>query len=226
MYQLKPFDDKLICLDLKKGASTLARNLWKELFKIYELIDIMRQKVDLEIAHLLNRLSLNEMTEEDKNMLQTRIIDRDTGNYLKDTLHLFAENLFVNNYNDKILSKMPGEKVVIPCHDSVVSANITAKECQKWIKSLPDDCANTGNLMNFLRVVAGKIVVMTANVDVQDGLTNGATGVVKLIDYSMEGTNVLVLFGFCLMILELVGQQERNTGHFITQFPKRMDAYI
>ena len=46
----------------------------------------------------------------------------------------------MNEHNDKILSKIPGEKVVILCHDSVVSANIPAKECQKLIKSLPDDC--------------------------------------------------------------------------------------
>ena len=107
---------------------------------MYELVDIMRQKDDLDFAHLLNRLRLNEMTEEDKNKLQTRIVDCDIDDYPKDALHLFAENLYVNEYNDKILSQMPGEKVVIPCHDSVVSANIPAKECQKLIKSLPDDC--------------------------------------------------------------------------------------
>ena len=33
------------------------------------------------------------------------------------------------------------------------------------------------------------IVVHTANVDVEDGLTNGATGVVKQIDFRMEETN-------------------------------------
>ena len=65
LYQLKPAGNKLICLDLEKGASSLARNLWKELFKMYELVDIMRHKDDLDFAHLLNRLRLNEMTEED-----------------------------------------------------------------------------------------------------------------------------------------------------------------
>ena len=43
--------------------------------------------------------------------------------------------------------------------------------------------------MNRLTVVVGMIVVMTANVDVEDGLTNGATGVVKYTDYRMERTN-------------------------------------
>ena len=59
----------------------------------------------------------------------------------------------------------------------------------KKFKSLPDDCQTTGNLMKSLTVVVGMSVVMTANVDVEDGLTNGVSGVVKYIDYRMEGTN-------------------------------------
>ena len=189
LYQLKPVGDFLICLDLKEGASSLARNLWKELFTMYELVDIMRQKDDLAFAQLLNRLRLNEMTEEDKQMLQTRVFDRDTGDYPKDAVHLFARNFYVKKHNDNILSQLPGEKYVIPCHDNVVSANIPAKECQRLINSLPDDYSKTGQLMESLTVVVGMIVVHTANVDVEDGLTNGATGVVKQIDFRMEGTN-------------------------------------
>ena len=41
---------------------------------MYELVDIMRQKDDLAFAQLLNRLRLNEMTEEDKQTLQTRVL--------------------------------------------------------------------------------------------------------------------------------------------------------
>ena len=198
LYQLKPVKDFLICLDLKEGASSLARNLWKELFTMYELVDIMRQKDDLDFAHLLNRLRLNEMTEEDKEKVQTRIVDRDSDDYPKDALHLFAENKFVDEHNNNILSQMPGEKVVIPSHDSVVSANIPAKECQILINKLSDDYTKTGRLMKSLTLVVGMIVAHTANVDVEDGLTNGATGVVKYIDYRMEETNrpsiVWVLF--------------------------------
>ena len=189
LYQLKPVGDFLICLDLKVGASSLARNLLKELFTMYELVDIMRQKDDLAFAQLLNRLRLNEMTEEDKQVLQTRVFDRDTGDYPKDAVHLFARNFYVKKHNDNILSQLPGEKFVIPCHDNVVSANIPAKECQTLINSLPDDYSKTGQLMKSLTVVVGMIVVHTASVDVEDGLTNGATGVVKQIDFRMEGTN-------------------------------------
>ena len=92
LYQLKPVGDYLISLDLKVGASSLGQNLWKELLTMYELVDIMRQKDDLAFAQLLNRLRLNEMTEEDKQKLQTCVVDRETGDYPKDALHLFAEN--------------------------------------------------------------------------------------------------------------------------------------
>ena len=63
------------------------------------------------------------------------------------------------------------------------------KKCQNLINKLTDDYTQTGRLMKSLTVVVGMIVVHTANVDVEDGLTNGATGVVKYIDYRMEETD-------------------------------------
>ena len=190
LYQLKPVGDYLISLDLKAGASSLGQNLWKELFTMYELVDIMRQKDDLAFAQLLNRLRLNEMTEEDKQKLQTCVVDNEIDDYPKDALHLFAENFYVDQHNDTILSQLPGEKFIIPCHDIVVSSNIPAKRQQSLIDGLPKDYGKTGQLKKSLTVVVVMIVVHTANVDVEDGLTNGATGVVKHVDFRwMEGTN-------------------------------------
>ena len=107
--------------------------------------------------------------------------------------------------------------MLYPVIDNVVSANIPAKECQMLINSLPDDYSKTGQLMKSLTVVVGMIVVHTANVDVEDGLTNGATGVVKQLTLEWKEQIVQALFGFCLMILELVGQHERNTENYTTQ---------
>ena len=129
LYQLKPVGDYLVFLDFEKGASSLAQNLWKEHFNMYELVDIMRQTDDFEFARLLNRFRFNEMTEDDKTMLQTRYVDRDTGDYPKDALHLFAENVCVNEHNDQVLNQMLLENVAIPCHDIIVSANMSAQRC-------------------------------------------------------------------------------------------------
>ena len=94
----------------------------------------------------------------------------------------------MNEYNAHVLNQMPADKVVIPCHDTVVSANISAQRCQELIQSLPNDLGKTGNLMKSLTVATGMIYVVIVNVSVEDGLTNGATGVVKFIDYRMQGT--------------------------------------
>ena len=89
---------------------------------------------------------------------------------------------------------------MIACHDSVVSANIPAKECQNLINRLTDDYTQTGRLMKSLTLVVGMTVVHTANVDVGDGLRNGATGIVEYIHYRMEETNRPSIIGFCLTI--------------------------
>ena len=81
------------------------------------------------------------------------------------------------------------EKVVIPCHDTVVSANISPKKAQELISQVPDDASITANLEKVLTVAVGMKYVMSVNVNVEDGLTNGATGVVKFVEYKIEGSN-------------------------------------
>ena len=49
-YQLKPVGDRLVFRNLDEDAKSLAPNSWKYHFKIYELVDIMRQKDDLKFA--------------------------------------------------------------------------------------------------------------------------------------------------------------------------------
>ena len=61
--------------------------------------------------------------------------------------------------------------------------------CQHLIDQLPDDYAKTGHsMMKSFKEVVG-MIVHTGNVDVEDGLTNSATDVVKHINFRMEGTN-------------------------------------
>ena len=134
--------DRLVFLDLKEGTKALAPNSWKDHFKIrgvYELVDIMRQKNDLKFAQLLNRLRLNELTEGDKDDLRKRVVDRNSGKYPRDAVHLFAEKEGMYKHNKNIMNGIDGEAVDIPCHDTVASANISPKKARELISQLPDD---------------------------------------------------------------------------------------
>ena len=188
-YQLKPVGDRLVFLDLKEGAKALAPNSWKDHFKIYELVDIMRQKDDLNFAQLLNRLRLNVLTEEDKDDLRKRVVDRNSSEYPRDAVHLFAEKEGMYKHNKNIMNSIDGEEVDIPCYDTVASANISQKRARELISELPDDPEKTANMEKVLTVKVGMKYNISVNVNVEDGLANGTTGKVKFIEYKIEGSN-------------------------------------
>ena len=188
-YQLKPVGDRLVFLDHKEGAKALAPNSWKDHFKIYELVDIMRQKDDLKFAQLLNRLRLNVLTEEDKDDLRKRVVDCNSSEYPRDAVHLFAEKKGMYKHNENIMNSIDGEEVDIPCHDTVASANISQKRARELISELPDDPEKTANMEKVLTVKVGMKYNISVNVNVEDGLANGTTGKVKFIEYKIEGSN-------------------------------------
>ena len=95
----------------------------------------MRQKDDLKFAQLLNRLRLNELTEEDKDNLRKRVVDRNSGEYPRDAVHLFAEKEGMYKHNNNVMNGIDGEEVDIPCHDTVASANISPKRQENLLAS-------------------------------------------------------------------------------------------
>ena len=103
----------MVFLDLKEGAKAFAPNSWKDHFKIYELVDIMRQRDDLKFAQLLNSLRLNVLTEEDKDDLRKRVVDRNSSEYPRDVVHLFAEKEKMYKHNENIMNGIDGEEVDI-----------------------------------------------------------------------------------------------------------------
>ena len=74
MYQLKQVGDKPVFLTLDEAAKALAPNLCVDHFKMYELVDILRQKDNLKFAKLLNRLRLTEISEDYKNELRNLLL--------------------------------------------------------------------------------------------------------------------------------------------------------
>ena len=66
LFQLPPVMDRYIFNDYDNFEyGILAPNIWKELFKMFELTEIMRQRESKEFAALLNRLREGTHTQED-----------------------------------------------------------------------------------------------------------------------------------------------------------------
>ena len=98
LFQLQPVMDDYIFNDLKTEYGILAPNLWQELFKMFELKEIMRQRESTQFAELLNRLREGKQTNEDIRILKQRILQPSGSNYPVDAPHLFIQNAKVNDW--------------------------------------------------------------------------------------------------------------------------------
>lgn len=145
---------------------------------MHELTEIMRQKDDLRFAEMLNRLRENNMTDEDKQLISQRFIGQDSHVYPKEAPHLFIENKFVDCFNNSLIENLSTNKINVLA-DTKLSASVKLK----LVQNLPENPAYTGQLRTNLVIAVDMLYDISVNLDVTDGLTNGASCVVKYIEY-------------------------------------------
>jgi len=179
---LRPVAASYVFSNLKGDLGDLIGNPLWERFQTYELVEIMRQKDDMRFAQALNRLSVGQLTPEDIEMFKSREI-RFAGTPTAGSVHLFNDNRSVDEYNTEALSKMTTETVVSEAFDMC-----QGKGRESWKKALLDSVKNlstrdTMGLPRTTRLTLDAKYMVTLNVDVIDGLVNGATGVLKKLSY-------------------------------------------
>ena len=87
----------------------------------------------------------------------------------------------VDDYNQTVYQTSTGNKYTINAHDSVIEAN-SAELRGKIMRQIPHvPLKNTKQLARKLRVAEGERTEIALNVRTDDGLTNGASNVVKLV---------------------------------------------
>ncbi|KAJ8041127.1 ATP-dependent DNA helicase PIF1 [Holothuria leucospilota] len=181
LFQLKPVRDGWIFNDLTDNYGPLATNLWKSNFTAYELTEIMRQKDEQLFAQLLNRLREGNQTYDDLATLKSRQFS--SVKVPKEATHLFQTNDQVNAHNNKMFDLLSTTKVQIPAID-VVTGDVSNPIKQTILDHIPDNPNNTMGLASNLYIGVGQRVDLCINVAVDDGLINGASGVVKCIQNS------------------------------------------
>ena len=159
----------------------LGPNVWKELFKMFELKEIMRQRESKDFAKLLNRLREGNHTKEDIQKLKQRVIDVTSHEYPKDAPHVFIQNAKVNDFNARAHNALPGTKYFISrAHDSVIGAD-SQELRNKILNQIPNDPRKTKQLHSVLHLAVGERTEISLSTRTDDGMTNGAGSVVKLI---------------------------------------------
>ena len=173
LFQLHPVLDSWIFSPPDQDYALLAPNLWKENFKLFELTEVMRQKDDQSFAKLLNRLREGKQTEEDNNVLCTRIINSNSSDYPTTSTHMMYQNTPVMQHNDNVYNHATTPKMTQTAADIVVG-DIPNSAKQKILAKSPSKPGDAMGLGKVVKTAVGLRNELTVNLDVEDGLTNGA----------------------------------------------------
>lgn len=194
--QLPPVMDSLVFLPPKNNDLNLLcgiNPIW-EVFKFYELTEIMRQKNEKAFIIALNNLVLGKMTNDDLNLFKSREVKEI--DVPKDVIRLYYENSSVEEYNNLKITTSVGKELKSEATDMVigkVSDKIKAKalDCIKKKK-----ITETGGLPTSLRLKTGIKYMITTNIDVEDGLVNGTCGILKKITFTNKSHVDKLWFSF------------------------------
>ena len=157
-----------------------------DLFKLHELIEIVRQSSDPEFAELLNRLRETDNPEDisDQDIETIKALAyTDTAEWPDKYIKLYMFNHLVNSENANALNRLVENQ-------NVEIKEVKAKDSSKDVKtgsckinvSEDTDISSTGNLPTLLKLCLGAKVMLTHNVDIEDKLINGSLGTVRIID--------------------------------------------
>ena len=180
LYQLPPLGQCPIYIS-PHTAHTLddfAPNGWEDM-KLHELTEIMQQK-DIHFAQNLNKIQLavpQQGSKEDRMLQGCELqVNEDHDCYQKDVTHVYAQNHYCDEWNNKRITSLQGDTYECVAYDSKKDHCTELTMIDISLKP-----QKTGNLRKVLHVKVGARVMLTTNVDVSDGLTNGAVGTVKYV---------------------------------------------
>ena len=121
---------------------------------------------------MLNRIRIGQQTAEDIQELKKRVRKENHPDIKKEAgaLFTFGTNNKVNQMNNRRLKALRGEETIIPA----ICLHKTIKKFKPKIN--PAGNIHSTPFQKELRLKVGAKVMLTYNVDVTDGLTNGARG--------------------------------------------------
>ena len=201
LFQLRPVMNDWIFKDLSISAKgtfmskdktkkleyeELSINIWEENVQMYELHEIMRQKDDQPWAKALNLFREGNHGEDEIAMVEEHIY-HPKDPYPFTTSHMYYGNADVNQFNKTIYDRTEGDKTQVKAN-TFVTSDVSKDVKDKILQTVENavyyqNHKNTGGLVKNLDLCEGLQYDVTCNIDTDDGITNGTSCTLKLIEY-------------------------------------------
>lgn len=192
LHQLPPVMDSPVFLpcSISELGILAGTHLW-DCFQYFELPRIMRQKDEIELIEALRGLAIGQMAGNHIELFKSRMVSQNS--VPTDAVRLYPRNEDVNNYNIRRLNNMIGSETKIHAQDTIVGVKSSEKH-DKILTTLQNKKVHeTMGLTSLLRLKIGIKVMMTINIDIEDGLVNGACGVLRHIHFEKDIPLVLYI---------------------------------
>lgn len=167
--------------------------LWRQ-FDFFELQQNMRQKEDDTFFSLLNNLRVEQLTDEQKQLIRQRVNKEKLDEKWSDfnATRIFATNAPAETHNANVLDNLvelenkKGNDIKVYeflAADRWISKDKTVNQKKNISDFISKKSRSTGGVPTVVKLAVGARVMLRYNINIEDGLVNGALGTVKLIKW-------------------------------------------
>ena len=183
-YQMKPVKDTYIFKNPDSSYSALATNTWTDHFKIFTLVEIMRQCDEKEFCEVLNRLRKAQCTQADDDLFQSCIVDKNSTKYNPYVRHIYPFRNATDKHNDEIFDKAKEYKEIVESQDFLIGTH-SHEELTKCLMKIKTQAKYEliSGLHRNLKLAVNCVYAISCNVNTYDGLINGAICTLKYVEY-------------------------------------------
>ena len=183
-FQLPPVRDKFVFQE-GNGYNPGSTHLWRDIFTMVELTINIRQIGDNTYSQVLGRIRTGQQTPDDITLLGTRLtsgintpVDIEQSPFT-DALRLLPLKVMVDEYNTHrrlCLNSRVSILLLTPMLLDRVTVSFNMLMSQERL--IPPDDNDCAGLPRSLKLVVGAQVMLRRNILCEDGLVNGARGIV------------------------------------------------
>lgn len=187
--------------------STVSTNYLWQLFNYYELSEIMRQKNELRFSELLTKFSRGSLSTKDYEDLQ-KMCSKSNFNENEST-HLFYINQDVDEHNEYKMNQMKNiVRITSKAFDFGSEKNIN-----DLLKKPRREAHNLDHELILQKNIRYRV---TVNIDTNDKLTNGTSGIVKEWETKVYKNKTIVTAVWVLFDDPSVGIKSRSVDCHLT----------
>ncbi|XP_049514317.1 uncharacterized protein LOC119432693 [Dermacentor silvarum] len=190
----------ILCGDLRQLPPVRARPIYKrdtkslagsetiwQMLNFYPFTEVMRQS-DVAFSTVLTKIGDGDrLTQEETDFIESRFVTKSEAEQCcPDAIRLFLKNCDVTAYNNMVLSRN-SDVFTSVAKDVMIGYKDANQEASMRSKIHKMTVAETAGLAYKVSLVPEKKYMITANIDVADGLTNGSMCTLKHIELQEDG---------------------------------------